>query len=188
MTSDCQPDCDSERVAKNVAKMESGSQSSNKRRRRAVIEDAIEEKSAADVESTLKIFENIINPDDYTNGSLKAKASFLSTLKAQEPSLCKGLATGGPYALAKSNITVIKAVKDIFETVDTKFMEVSSSTASEYIETSVMYKLGEYLKIEYDSWPCTSDDTCTGTCIATAQVRWFIYCFLNSFVMLVLVI
>lgn len=110
-TSGCRPDCNSARVLRSLYIIEVGSQSPNKRRRRAVVDTSITEKTAAEVESTLKISQNVIDPKDYTNGSLEAKATFLSIVKAQEPSLCKGLATGGPYALVKSNITVMRVVK-----------------------------------------------------------------------------
>ena len=173
MTIGCQPDCNPLRVLQNLALMFLSQVLQNNRRRRAVQVDFddIEVRSAAEVEGILKISQNVINPEEYTNSSLEAKASFLSTVQGQEPSLCKGLATGGPFELAKTNITVLKAVKDAFATVDTEFMEVSTSTAPEYIEASVTYRLGQTLKTQYESWSCTLDDTCTGTCIATAQVR-----------------
>ncbi len=172
MTDGCQPDCNPRRVLQNLFAMFVSQISANRRRRAVGVDyNSIEVRTAAEVEDILKISQNVINPDDYTNSSLEAKASFLSTLEGQEPSLCKGLATGGPYELAKTNITVMKAVKDVFATVDTEFMEVSTSTAPQFIEASVMYRLGQTLKTQYESWACTSDDTCTGTCIATAQVR-----------------
>ena len=175
MTRGCKPGCDPGRVLRNLFAMFvlQFVQSSSNRRRRAVVADydSIVVRTAADVEDILKISQNVLDPDDYTNSSLEAKASFLSTVQGQEPPLCKGLATGGPYELAKTNITVMKAVKDTFSSVDTAFMEISTSTAPEYIEASVMYRLGQTLKTQYESWACTADDTCTGTCIATAQVR-----------------
>ena len=173
MTIGCQPNCNPLRVLRNLALMFL-SRISNKRSRRAVVVDYenIEVRTAAEVEGILKISQNVINPEDFTNNSLEAKASFLSTVQGQEPSLCKGLATGGPYELAKTNITVSKAIKDAFTSVDTEFMEVSTSTAPQYIEASVTYRLGQTLKTQYESWSCTADDTCTGTCIATAQVRY----------------
>ena len=111
-TSGCKPECDAVRVLQSLFILEGGAQSPSKRRRRAVVDtSSIEEKTAAEVETILKISQNVLDPEDYTNGSLEAKATFLSTVKAQEPSLCKGLATGGPYALVKSNITVMRVVK-----------------------------------------------------------------------------
>lgn len=110
-TSGCRPDCNPARVLRSLFIIEVESQSPSKRRRRAVVETSITEKTAAEVESTLKISQNVIDPEDYTNSSLEAKSTFLSIVKAQEPSLCKGLATGGPFALVKSNITVMRVVK-----------------------------------------------------------------------------
>lgn len=158
--------------------MVNGDQSSVKRRRRATVTnnyDNIEVKTGAEVSTVLKIAENVITPDDYTNSSLTAKTDFLLTVKAQEPSLCKGLATRGPAEIALSNITVMRAVRDelgLFANVETKFMEVSTSEASQYILQTVTYRLGETLEEQYASWACTADDTCTGTCIATAQVKY----------------
>ena len=63
-------------------------------------------------------------------------------------------------------------MQDSVSTVDNDFHEVSTSTAPEYIEASVLYRLGLTLKTQYESWSCTPDDTCTGACIATAQVRF----------------
>ena len=161
------------RITKSLVAMLVRAVSSSKRRRRAVVvsSDDIEIKTGDEVANILKVFQNVINPKNYSNDSLVAKADFLATVKSQEPSLCKGLATGGPFALAKSNITVMRAVKDSFASVDTQFNEISTSTSPEYIEASVLYRLGERLKELYESWACTADDTCTGTCIATAQVR-----------------
>ncbi|XP_028409898.1 uncharacterized protein LOC114532567 [Dendronephthya gigantea] len=177
MTVNCKPLCDPVRVVRVLFKMVSGEQSSPKRRRRATVTnnyDSIEVKTGEEVSTVLKIAENVITPDDYTNSSLTAKTSFLSTIKAQEPSLCKGLATGGPAEIALSNITVMRAVRDalgLYANVETKYKEISTSESPEYIQQTVTYRLGETLEEQYASWACTSDDTCTGTCIATAQFK-----------------
>lgn len=173
MTIGCLPDCDSARILVALKNTFVSQPIFNGRRRRTAVAtdyDSIEIKTGADVEGLLEIAQNVLNTSDYTNNSVQAKASFLATVKGQEPSLCKGLGTGGPYELAKSNVIVMKAVKYAFSNADTQFLEVSTSTEPEYIVASVVYRLGQTLKTEYESWKCTEDDTCSGTCIATAQV------------------
>ena len=173
MTSGCKPNCDASRVASNLAKMErSGHSSGSGRIRRAVVVDNadVQAKTGDQVETVLQIFDNIINASDLTNSSIEAKTSLLNTVQAQEVSLCKGLALGEPAEVAKSNITVIRAVQNSFADVESDFLEVSTSDAPELIEATVTFRLGRTLKSAYETWACTSDDTCTGTCIASAQV------------------
>ena len=183
MTSCCKPNCDPARVASNLAKIEGSSQSSNSRRRRRAVQDVdIQVKTGNQVATVLQIFDNVIDGNDYSNASIEAKKSLLSTIRTQKQSLCKGLAVGGPKELAKSNIAVIRAVKNMFTSVNTDFIEVSCSKSPEYIKATVTFRLGQTLKTRYESWACTADDTCTGTCIATAQVTILMRCARCEFV------
>ena len=177
MTKKCQPDCNASRVAKNVAKIEGAADqtSNNRRKRRAVVENEIQVKTGNEASIVLEILANVIVVDDYSNASMTAKKDALLTMGSLEQSLCKGLTIGEAAEIAKSNLTVIRAIRDgLFSGLSAEqvvFKEVSSSSLPEDIDATATFLLGESLNSLYDSWSCKADDKCTGTCIASAQFK-----------------
>ena len=121
-------------------------------------------------ESVLTTLGNLITVSGYSTDDMGYKSNYLTVAVSSGQKMCANLATGQPAAIAKTTHSVISSVKDNFATADSVYIDVACSDCPENIKKPAQLLLGTALKGTYESWACTGDTTCSGTCLVTTQV------------------
>lgn len=120
---------------------------------------------SSQVDSTIAIFDNVI--DENEQGTLQdgLKQNFTSTVPFLARSLCANTFTVEDFLVSKSNLSTIRSNRLSSFTFDTQNVNMSeSSNGSQLI-------LGSYLRQKYESWNCSQSGLlCTEMCIATILV------------------
>ena len=121
-------------------------------------------------QSRLESLANLITVDDYTTDGMDLKSQYLTLSNSMGQKMCAGIVTGEPAAVAKTSVSVVSSVKDNFATVESAYLNIACSDCPQNIKTTAQVQLGASLKIQYQSWSCTDEETCYGACVVTQQV------------------
>ncbi|XP_065064294.1 uncharacterized protein LOC135690621 [Rhopilema esculentum] len=146
--------------------------STSRRRRRSAeqgtqSQETFTAKTKEEVDSTMTIFDNLI--DEHTSGSYQdnLKDNFTTTVPQLLRSLCAGTVTTGDYLVSKSNLSTIRANRLPGFTFDSEHVNVSHNDIGPQV------LLGSHFKKIYESWNCSKSGLqCTEVCAASVSYHY----------------
>ena len=113
----------------------------------------------------MAVFDNLINENEPGSLEDNIKENFTSSVPSMLRSLCAGLIETDVFLTSASNLSTLRAIRVVGDTLDTNRLNLTEGVEGMTIN------LGSYLKQQYQQWNCSdSIFMCTEICVGTVLV------------------